>query len=218
MKQNYNFQWLKTWTKVGFYSGLDSFIRNAVYLIVVIRAMNKLNEPGSYWIANTFIWSWLLLPVLPLGDLIKQDVASALNDEEAKKPFNIKIVPYMTFVALTLILWSATYPGWFWFVANVLKAEDSNLVMDLIKHLVPFYACFAFGSVLNGVFYGLGRTDLLALKAFLGNCLIVTLFVLFSNDILFETNVFSVATIGLVFGVVTTLIFFTIAVRKSPNL
>ena len=183
--------------------------------------MNKLNEPGPYWIANTFIWSWLLLPILPLSDLLKQDIASSLTNEETKKPFYIKTVPYLTFVALTLILWLATYPGWSWFVTNVLKASDSTLVLDLIQLLVPFYACFAFGSVLNGIFYGLGRTDILALKAFLGNCLIVTLFSLFSNEILFDNDVFSVATIfgiGLVFGTVTTLLFFGVIVRKNPIL
>ena len=72
MKTGWNFNWLKTWSQIGFYSGLESFIKNAVYLVVVLRAMNLLNEQGSYWVANTFIWSWLLLPILPLADLIKQ--------------------------------------------------------------------------------------------------------------------------------------------------
>ena len=218
LKKNYDFAWLKTWTKVGFFSGLDSFIRNAVYLVVVLRAMNLLNEQGSYWVANTFIWSWLLLPIIPLSDLIKQDVASSLHGSN-QKPFWIKILPYVTFVVITLIIWSATYPGWFWFVTNVLKADEPDLVLDLICHLAPFYACFTFGTVLNGIFYGLGRTDLLALKAFLGNCLIVTLFLLFSNGILFETNVFSVATIfgiGLTFGTAMTLILFVFIARKNP--
>lgn len=220
MRHNYNFQWLKTWTKVGFFSGLDSFIRNLVYLVVVLRAMNLLNEQGSYWVANTFVWSWLLLPILPLGDLLKQDVAASL-DGSFQKPVWIKILPYLIFVLLTLALWSITYPGWFWFITNVLKADDPDLVSSLISHLVPFYACFAFGYLLNGVFYGLGRTDLLALKAFIGNCLIVTLFLLFSNEILFETNVFSVATIfgiGLAFGAFITLVFFTLIARKHPKL
>ena len=72
MKAGWNFNWLKTWSQIGFYSGLESFIKNAVYLVVVLRAMNLLNEQGSYWVANTFIWSWLLLPILPLADLVKQ--------------------------------------------------------------------------------------------------------------------------------------------------
>ena len=165
------------------------------------------------------LWSWLLLPIIPLSDLIKQDVASSLHGSSSQKPFWIKILPYTIFLVITLIIWSATYPGWFWFVTNVLKADEPDLVLDLICHLAPFYACFTFGTVLNGVFYGLVRTDLLALKAFLGNCLIVTLFLLFSNGILFETDVFSVATIfgiGLTFGTAMTLILFVFIARKNP--
>ena len=92
---DWDFSWLKTWTRIGFFSGLESFIKNAVYLVVVLRAMNVLNEQGSYWVANTFIWSWLLLPILPLADLVKQDVAVGLNaDEAAKRPFWLKLLPY----------------------------------------------------------------------------------------------------------------------------
>ena len=109
---NYDFKWLKTWSRIGFFSGLDSFIRNSVYLVVVLRAMNMLNEQGSYWVANTFIWNWLLLPILPLSDLIKQDIASSLQIEE-KKPFWLKLTPYFTYTCITLLIWSITIPGTF---------------------------------------------------------------------------------------------------------
>lgn len=41
---NYDFGWFTRWTKVGAFSALDSFIRNAVYLIFILRAMNMLEE------------------------------------------------------------------------------------------------------------------------------------------------------------------------------
>ena len=47
LTSDYNFYWLKNWSRVGFFSGVDSFIRNAVYLIVVLRAINLLNEQGK---------------------------------------------------------------------------------------------------------------------------------------------------------------------------
>ena len=117
---NYNFEWLKTWSKIGFFSGLESLIKNAVYLVVVLRAMNKLNEQGSYWVANTFIWNWLLLPILPLSELIKQDIASNLQNEE-KKSFWLKLIPYLTFTCFAIILWVVTIPGWKWFLITVLR-------------------------------------------------------------------------------------------------
>ena len=180
--------------------------------------MNVLNEQGSYWVANTFIWSWLLLPILPLSDLIKQDIASNLNNESNKKPFWIKLFPYVSFTFVTLLIWLVSLPGWHWFLVTVLNSDKPDLVLDLIEQLVPCYACFTFGLLFTSVLYALGRTDYLALKSFIGNCLIVTLFFLFHNEILFKNNVFGVAAIfgiGLVFGTVTSVLFFAIITKTN---
>ena len=107
---NFDFKWLRTWSRIGFFSGLNSLIKNLVYIVVFLRTMNKINEQGSYWVANTFIWNWLLLPILPLSDLIKQDVASSLQIE-AKKPFLLRLTPYLIFTLLALAIWSITFPG-----------------------------------------------------------------------------------------------------------
>jgi hypothetical protein len=222
VKTGYNFAWLKSWSRVGFFSGLDSLIRNGVYLVVVLRAMNMLDEQGSYWVANTLIWNWLLLPVLPLSELVKQDVASRLGNQLDLKPYWQKLLPYCIYGCLAILIWAVTSPAWNWFIINVLNAEKPELVMDLVSRLVPCYAVFVFGLILNGVFYALGKTELLALKAFIGNCLIVVLFLLFSNGILFETNVFAVATIfgtGLVCGaIITAVMYIFVIARSHPGL
>ena len=176
-----------------------------------------LNEQGSYWVANTFIWNWLLLPILPLNELIKQDIASNLQTED-KKPVWLKLVPYLTSTGLSLLLWLISIPGWEWFIITILKSDQPNLVLDLIKQLVPCYAFFTIGSLFNGILYALGRTDYLALKSFMGNCLIVVLFMLFSYGIWFKSNVFAVASIfgsGLVFGSGTSALFLGIALWKK---
>ena len=214
----YRFHWLRTWSKIGLFSGLESLIKNVVYLIVVLRAMNVLNEQGSYWIANTFIWNWLLLPILPLSDLMKQDVAACLSDENAKKPFWLKLLPFVCFTIASLILWLVTFPGWNWFVVTVLQSEKSALVLNLVSKLVPCYACFAFAGLISGVLYALGRTDLLALKAALDNTVIVILFVLFNNGILFSDDVYAVASIfgvGLVFGTIINGALLIVVVKKQ---
>ena len=85
---------------------------------------------GSYWVANTFIWSWLLLPILPLSDLIKQDVAVNLKNEAGQQPYWLKLTPYTAFTLLTLLAWLATYPGWryfFEFNAVLLLLPSSGL-------------------------------------------------------------------------------------------
>ena len=127
----------------------------------------------------------------------------------------------MVIVLITVGLWASTYPGWTWFVVNILKAEKSDKIFDLICHLVPFYVTFTFATVLNGTYYGLGRTDLLAVKSFIGNCLISTLFALFMNGILFGKNVFSIATIfglGLVNGFVFSIVFLYFLLKNYSQL
>ena len=88
-----------------------------------------------------------------------------LNKELEKRPFWIKLLPYSVFTLATLALWSATFPGWRWFLVTVLNADKPDLVLDLVKQLVPCYTFFTFASLWAGVLYALGRTDLLALKA-----------------------------------------------------
>ena len=40
----FDLSWIKVWSRVGFFSALDSLLRNVVYLVVVLRAMNLLKE------------------------------------------------------------------------------------------------------------------------------------------------------------------------------
>ena len=162
-----------------------------------------------------------LTKALPLGDLIKQDIASDLNSETDRMSFKYKIIPYLVFTMVFLLIWLITLPAWNWFITEVLNAEKPDLVFEIIQQLVPCYAFFAFGNLLNGILYAIGKTSILALKSFIGNCVIVGMFLLFSNQIFFKTNVYSVASIfgiGLVLGSILTSIFSYFVVRKSKAL
>ena len=172
---------------------------------------------GSYWIATTFIWNWLLLPILPLADLIKKDFGSNMKTEKMKNPIWQRISPYFLLNSLWLIVWGISYPGWFWFLSNVLKADQPVLVHQLISFLIPFHVCNTFGSIISGIFYGIGKTDILALKSFLGNCVIGILFILFTNGIWFPNNIFSIATIFGI-GLVTGLILSSILLLTGKSL
>ena len=35
--------------------------------------MNLVAEQGNYWVANNFIWGWLLIPITALAEIIKRD-------------------------------------------------------------------------------------------------------------------------------------------------
>ena len=79
-KKSLSFLWAKDFAKKGSLSGLESFVRNIAYMLMVSRMVNIVGEQGTYWVANNFIWGWMLLPVIQLGELIKQETAT---DEKA---------------------------------------------------------------------------------------------------------------------------------------
>eukprot|EP00923_Selenidium_pygospionis_P009974 GHVN01017237.1.p1 GENE.GHVN01017237.1~~GHVN01017237.1.p1 ORF type:complete len:531 (-),score=82.95 GHVN01017237.1:350-1942(-) len=88
-REVYEFKWITHYASVGIFSGIESFLRNAVYLVVVLRTMNQLSEQGTYWVANTFIWSWVLLLSNPLADVAKQDIGTI----EVSRPLSGSLCP-----------------------------------------------------------------------------------------------------------------------------
>ena len=75
-----SWKWLNTFCRKGALSGLESLVRNLAYMVMIVRMVNVVSEQGTYWVANGFIWSWLLLPVLQLGELIKKETAKQNYD------------------------------------------------------------------------------------------------------------------------------------------
>ncbi|MBD3360421.1 multidrug transporter, partial [Candidatus Peregrinibacteria bacterium] len=67
--------WIKEWFRLGSLSGLESFVRNLAFILMILRMVNVVNQQGVFWVTNNFIWGWLLLPVLSLGEIIKRDAA-----------------------------------------------------------------------------------------------------------------------------------------------
>ncbi len=89
----------------------------------------------SYWVANGFIWDWLLLPALPLAEVLKQDVATS-SSGSGPIPQWEKISAYLVLAFSIVGIWAATLPAWPLFVVKVLRAKNPDLVFDLLNHLV----------------------------------------------------------------------------------
>ncbi len=53
----------KDWLRIGGFSGIQQFIANIVYALMIVKMVNMVSESGNYWIANNFIWGWLLIPI-----------------------------------------------------------------------------------------------------------------------------------------------------------
>ena len=103
-KSKLSFSWMKSFVRIGGISGLESLVRNVAYMLMVSRMVNMVGEQGTYWVANNFIWGWLLLPVLQLGELIKQETA---KDENAVRN---KTKGYFGITGIICALWVVLIP------------------------------------------------------------------------------------------------------------
>lgn len=162
-KGSLSFAWAKDFARIGGVSGLESFVRNIAYMLMISRMVNMVNEQGTYWVANNFIWGWLLLPVNQLGELIKQEVA---HDEKAVRN---NTLGYLAVTVLVCIVWFATIPCWKPFMANVLQFSDVDKLYGLVLLLLGFYVLYAVQNVFDCEFYGLGKTNYMLFESVVTN-------------------------------------------------
>ena len=162
-KEKLSFGWMKEFAKVGGISGVESFVRNIAYMLMIARMVNMVGEQGTYWVANNFIWGWLLLPILQLGELIKQETAT---DENAVKNNSLG---YFVITAVVCVIWCATIPLWKPFMANVLNFSDVNKLFELVMVLLGFYMLYAVQNVFDATFYGLGKTNYMLFESVVTN-------------------------------------------------
>lgn len=158
-----NFAWIKEWMHVGKWSGIDSFIRNAFFLLFIIRMINVVEEQGTFWVANNFIWAWLLLPFLPLADVIKQDTSQGQRLHHWDK-----MLGYFAMCALIAGIWMVLLPGYEWFFMYVFNTDPAPHV-HLVLISLPFYILFMINTSMDSVLYGRGKTSYLALQSIITN-------------------------------------------------
>ena len=162
-KEKLSFGWMKEFAKVGGISGVESFVRNIAYMLMIARMVNMVGEQGTYWVANNFIWGWLLLPVLQLGELIKRETAT---DENAVKNNSLG---YFVITLAICVLWCITIPLWKPFMEHVLNFSDVDKLFELVMVLLGFYMLYAFQNVFDSTFYGLGKTNYMLFESVVTN-------------------------------------------------
>ena len=162
-KGRISFSWMRDFAKIGAISGLESFVRNIAYMLMIVRMVNMVSEQGTYWVANNFIWGWLLLPITQLAELIKQEVA--INHENAKRNAS----GYFAITIGVCVLWFLTIPLWKPFMTNVLGFSDIEKLFELVMILIGFYVLYAFQNVFDATFYGLGKTHYMLFESIVTN-------------------------------------------------
>ncbi len=173
------FGWMKEWLTVGGYSGIESFVRNAAFTLMVVRMVNVVGEQGTFWVANSFIWGWLLMPVLQLGQLVKRDCGELGN-----RAIEGRTLGYFVLTGIFILIWIVTIPLWEPFISNVMNIENSGTVTHLALISLVFYITFAFNNVIDSIFYGIGKTNYMLFQSVVINAVFYgTLFVLYVTDI-----------------------------------
>ena len=162
-KKKLDFGWMREFARIGGISGLESLVRNVAYMVMISRMVNVVGEQGTYWVANNFIWGWLLLPVLQLGELIKEETAESRENVRRNTP------GYFVLTLGICLLWCLSIPLWKPFMAKVLQFTDVDKLFSLVLLLLGFYMLYAFQNVFDATFYGLGKTNYMLFESVVTN-------------------------------------------------
>ena len=177
-KRKLNFAWIKDFLKIGGISGVESFVRNLAYMVMISRMVNVVSEQGTYWVANNFIWGWLLMPILQLGELIKQETATDKNN------ISKNTLGYFGLTTIISLLWFVTIPLYKPFMSNILAFKEVDKLFELVLALVGFYVFFAFQNIFDSTFYGLGKTNYMLFESVVTNTIYYGIaFVLYVMDV-----------------------------------
>ena len=201
--------WIKDWGKIGLFSGIQIFLDNFFYAIMVVKMVNAVAESGNYWIANNFIWGWLLVPVNCLAEIIKK------NNLEKLKFKNTWV--YAIGIA---VFWVITMPFWNWFVSHPM-ASDSTLVNSIVFPVMPFYLFFIPSALIDAWFVSKGKTIYTMINSLVCNIgYYGILFILFNKGV-FTINMHFILFMfgfGLAFHLLISMVLYTIEQKRLKNI
>lgn len=154
--------WVKQWINVGKFSGLESLIRNFMFTFVIIKMINVISMQGIYWIANSLIWGWLLVPILSMSQIAEQSFSKSSQYLSMRTFNNLKISICIIGVVLLSRL------GWEPFIKDFLQISQWEDVIFVMELQMFFYIFFMLSkSLFDPIFYGFGRTKLTLLRSVL---------------------------------------------------
>lgn len=140
----------KEWCKVGVFSGIQQFIDNFIYAIMICKMVNMVAEQGNYWIANNFIWGWLLIPITALAEVIRSDCKDGYKK---LSQFN-----YYFIAGAVVVFWAITIPLWTPFFRYAQNLQNADEIFLIVIKLVPFYVAYAGCAIIDNIFIGVGKT------------------------------------------------------------
>ena len=132
------------------------------------------------------------MPVIQLGELIKHEVAT--NIENVKR----NTLGYFIITLFISFGWIVLIPLYKPFMLNVLNYQDVDKLFSLVIVLLGFYVLYAFQNVFDSTFYGLGKTHYMLFESIVTNIVYYGIcFILYITHV-FKPTLFGIA---LMFGI-----------------
>jgi hypothetical protein len=198
----------KQYFKLLFFAFLETFIRNLIYYFVILVLLNKLDNQDLYFVANEYIWSFMLIPVLAQSTLVKQEIAN--NSEAELKPYFINslwLIAYMiVLIPFSLFLFKNIY-----YLPNYM-----DYFYTLIK-LFPGYIIFVFDSVIESYLYSRGLLQHILIQNLITNIgvYLISFIMIIFNVLTISLNlIILLFNLGLIVSSVYTIIVFVIYKNK----
>ena len=151
----------KDWAKVGLFAGGQQFLDNIIYALMIARMVNAVSESGNYWVANNFIWGWLLIPISCLAEIIKKDAGS--------DGYNLKQKNYYSIMGIVFVVWFALIPTYNWFFKTLEGIENSSRIFEIVVKNLAFYVAYSLCQVPDSIFVGMGKTKYNAINSLIIN-------------------------------------------------
>ena len=152
---------LKDWGRVGLFAGGQQFLDNITYALMIVRMVNAVSESGNYWVANNFIWGWLLIPITCLAEIIRKDAGA--------DGYKLKQINYYSITIFALIVWFSLIPTYNWFFETVEGLDNPARIFEIVVKNLGFYVAYALSQIPDAIFVGMGKTKYNAINSLICN-------------------------------------------------
>ena len=220
LKSPPSFADMREYLRVGLGSGADSLIRNVAYFFMIIRIVNTIGaeEIGGYYVAIQILWSFMLTPVLAFADSAKALVANASGDIARVRTLWHAA---MVITAGMMVVWIVLAPAFPTF-AGMLTDDPATVRWAITAFGILFvpYVLFAFNTVIDSVFYGLGKTQYMAYQSvFTNGTVYLVAFLLYTYGVWQPTfeSVMGLFALGILVDTFLTMFFLLKALYIDPN-
>ena len=153
--------YFKDWGRIGLFAGGQQFLDNIIYALMIVRMVNAVSESGNYWVANNFIWGWLLIPITCSAEIIRKDAGA--------EGYKLKQINYYSISIFTIIVWFSLIPTYNWFFGTVEGIDNSARIFEIVVKNLGFYIAYALSQIPDAIFVGMGKTKYNAINSLICN-------------------------------------------------